>query len=119
MLTITSRGRHERHDRLLLGSAAAILFTERLHQLAFETKFLRVADTNGHRLVIGFRVGTIRLKQPIPPRKVETEVAVRFALWEKQEFAVPQHHTRSAAAEALHRARISLHLSVPIVKLPT
>src|SRR5215469_7370313 len=63
-------------DRVVAGGGK-----EGLQQHSPQTKLLRLAkqiDADRHSVVTGFRLGQISSQQPVPPREIETKVAVRF-----------------------------------------
>src|SRR5947207_13675830 len=59
----------------------SVSVTKRLSQHPVESQFLWVPellDANCHALVSGFGLGPIGAKEPVPPRQIEPEVAVRL-----------------------------------------
>ena len=59
-----------------------VVATERLGQHAVEPELARIAkllDADRHGLVPRRRLGAIGAEQPVPPRKIEAEIAVGLA----------------------------------------
>src|SRR5205807_3555608 len=61
------------------GDGGAGIVAKRLGQETVQTQFGRVAEdrqTDGHALLAGHRRRPIGAEQPIPPRQIESEIAV-------------------------------------------
>ena len=95
---------------------AVITLPQRLQQHAIETQFGRIAETldaDGHAVVTCSGLRAVSAEQPVPPGKVETEVAVGFCADDRMMHAVHVRRHHQQAHDAVDWRR---HAHVAVVE---